>query len=104
MTLPITTCPMASLATPLRSMAAFTTVVASWVLGTSFSAPPKVPMAVRAVPTTKMSRWVMESSWTPRRGCSVDPRAGELDDLAPFVQLAHDEVGILRLRHQQWLD
>ena len=40
-------------------MAALTAVVASWVLGTSFSEPPKVPMAVRAVPTTKMSRWVM---------------------------------------------
>ena len=60
-TLPITTWPMASGATPLRSSTALTAVVASWVLGTSFSAPPKVPMAVRAVPTTKMSRWVMKS-------------------------------------------
>jgi hypothetical protein len=31
-------------------------------VGTSLSAPPKVPMAVRAVPTTKMSREVLGSS------------------------------------------
>ncbi|CAM4403564.1 hypothetical protein COAQ111491_22140 [Comamonas aquatilis] len=44
---------------PARSMAALTTVVASWVLGTSLSPPPNVPMAVRAVLTTKMSLVLM---------------------------------------------
>src|SRR5256885_9822987 len=50
---------LASGARPARSMAALTAVVASWVLGTSLRLPPKVPMAVRAVPTTKTSRGVM---------------------------------------------
>ena len=58
-TLPMTTWPTASGARPERAMAALTAVVASWVLGMSFSVPPKVPMAVRAVLTTKTSRWVM---------------------------------------------
>ncbi len=48
---------------PARAMAALTAVVASWVLGTSFRLPPKVPMAVRAVLTMKMSRMVMDSPW-----------------------------------------
>ena len=56
-TLPMTTWPTASGARPERWMAALTAVVASWVLGTSFRLPPKVPMAVRAVLTTKTSRW-----------------------------------------------
>src|SRR3990167_9840625 len=58
-TLPMTTWPTESGARPERWMAALTAVVASWVLGTSFRLPPKVPMAVRAVLTTKTSRWVM---------------------------------------------
>ncbi len=40
-------------------MAALTAVVASWVLGTSLRLPPKVPMAVRAALTTKISRVLM---------------------------------------------
>src|SRR5574344_99191 len=59
MTLPMTTWPTASGARPERAMAAVTAVEANWVLGTSFRLPPKVPMAVRAVLTTKTSRWAM---------------------------------------------
>ena len=70
-TLPMTTWPTASGAMPARWMAALTAVVASWVLGTSFRLPPKVPMAVRAVLTTKTSRWVMKKLLEMKRGCAV---------------------------------
>src|SRR4051794_25126795 len=52
----MTTWPMACGSVPLRRSASFTAVVASCVSGTSFRPPPKVPTAVRAAATTKISR------------------------------------------------
>ncbi len=83
-TLPITTWPTASAAMPLRSMAARTAVVASWVLGMSLSEPPKVPMAVRAMEAMRMSRCaeVMEVSGGTR---GRDARPGPLRVMASGI-------------------
>ncbi len=58
MTLPNTTCPTSSPATSARTSASRTTWAPISVGGTSFSPPPKSPIAVRTADTTMTSRCI----------------------------------------------
>src|SRR5271165_105413 len=77
-TLPNTTCPTSSPATPARDSASRTTWAPSSVGATSFSPPPKSPIAVRTPETTTTSR-CMSISALPYHRIAQCADAADLD-------------------------
>src|SRR5215472_136486 len=75
-TLPNTTCPTSSPATPARDSASRTTCAPSSVGATSFRPPPKSPIAVRTPETTTTSRCMSMSAlphdWVAQRADAAD--------------------------------
>src|SRR5690242_15403822 len=84
-TLPNTTCPTSTPATPARDNASRTTCAPSSVGATSFSPPPKSPIAVRTPETTTTSR-CMSISALPHDRVAQGADAGDLD-LADIAML-----------------
>ena len=78
-TCPNTTWPTSEPCTAARFIASATTVAPSWVGGTSFRLPPKVPMAVRTPLTTTTSRMVFSRILSSETNGERRPPDGRFD-------------------------